>query len=337
MFSDTFLGVDLLLETTNDLKYVGDMADRIKIDTLTIRNKLMEIEQQSEAERQSAIEKLRENFGLLVEDMIKELTKIGNKFRPNVAQNDSDLLVQLRVQRSRSRSSSEISGEVNSDSESRRKLKRLKKRRRLHKNQNEHSDSTNSSSNSDAASTRRNENGKPFVISQNIDDVMNGNANSNSANESIRKENDFLGFDDNYEIDIKQEAILNESISSLNQLQTSQHKDTQNATETSNQRVSNVSRDEQMSVDENEDEDKDDERSTQINEKDNVKPESEKTAKLEQSNRAAQDDGDSDHSSSTTNLSDDLVDEEDEDVRKYVLNAYCLFFVRGFSYRIFNQ
>lgn len=290
---------------TNDLKIVDDIASRLKIDTTSIRNKLASIEKQSEVEKHSTMVKLRENLGLLADDMALQLRKIAHKLNPNKSHNESEqLLVKSRVQRSRSRSSSDSADEDNSNNESKRKFKKLKKRRKLHKTQAERSDSTDFSSNSEDASNksaRRKD--EPFIIAQDIDEVLNGNANSNSANESLRKENDFLGFDD--EIDIKQEATLNDSILSNPQ---SSLIETQNSTETSNIRLNEDLKDGHMSVDEDVDEKK------EIISKGDGKQDLQKNVN-QQSKSTIKRDADLDQSS-TSNLSED--DEEDEHIRRYV-------------------
>lgn len=215
-----FVDNDMVLVVRNDLKTVDDMANRIKVDTQLIQNKLTEVEKQPEADRPAGIEKLRENFALLVKDMANELTKIALKLRPNAAQTETD---------SSSRKLSDkmpkdrlVSESTDYDSDSYRKSRKLKRRRKLRRSQADVSDSSNLSSTSKNSRLHESEAKKfrsePEVISQDMDEILEA-PGSNKSNESISKENDFIGFEDVDEIDIgiKTEVMLNsESMSSQN-------------------------------------------------------------------------------------------------------------------------
>lgn len=194
-----------MIDIKNELKIIDEMADRIKIDAKSIGNQVTSIEGEPDNQRAIEVEKLRENLSLLVKDIAKELNKMAVKLSPAIiiesSHKPSETITNPQKAKRRNSSSDE-----ESHSHQSRKARKLKKRRKFHKIS---SSSTNSSSSEEPAK----ENGikdEPFVISQNIDELMNG-SRSNSAHESIHKENDFLGFDneDDIEIGIKTEVMLN--------------------------------------------------------------------------------------------------------------------------------
>lgn len=296
-----------MLELRSDLKAVDDIANRVTIDATSIRAKLANFENQSESERAQAVGKLRENLALLVDDMAKELTKMAIKLNPIKTSNETESPTKKPGDRmSKILSLSDSTDQDSDKSESRRKSRKLKRRRKIPKSQAELSDSTTDLSSKSEDMVDKGTGivkDEPFIISQNIDDLMNGNA-SNSANESIRKENDFLGFDnddDDFEIGIKTE--LNDTFSS--QLLTSQKPVSQS---------SNGPKDRDADSDE----------STEIIDHDKeLKAATEKTTE----NSAIESmEVDEDRSSSVASLSDnnDMInedddsDDDDEDIRKYV-------------------
>lgn len=301
------LGNVEVLELRSDLKAVDDIANRVTIDATSIRAKLANFENQSESERTQAVGKLRENLALLVDDMAKELTKMAIKLNPIKTSNETESPTKKPGDRmSKILSLSDSTDQDSDKSESRRKSRKLKRRRKIPKSQAELSDSTTDLSSKSEDMVDKGTGivkDEPFIISQNIDDLMNGNA-SNSANESIRKENDFLGFDnddDDFEIGIKTE--LNDTFSS--QLLTSQKPVSQS---------SNGPKDRDADSDE----------STEIIDHDKeLKAATEKTTE----NSAIESmEVDEDRSSSVASLSDnnDMInedddsDDDDEDIRKYV-------------------
>lgn len=164
-----------------------------------------------------------------MEDMAKELHKTAMKLNPKIMHKETELQLPTTLHKKMKTSQSDLS--VDENNEFRRK--KLKKRRKRQKSEPNNSNTTSSSSDDsvDKRSKRSENTDEPFVISQNIDELLNGNANSNSANGSIRKENDFLGFDD-IDIDIKSEGMLDESIT-LN-LPASQKESIQSTAETDN-------------------------------------------------------------------------------------------------------
>lgn len=210
-----------------DMKAVDDMANRISIDNASIRTKLTDIENQPDPTiRTQLVMKLRENLALLVADMANELNNIASKLDPKLRHNGIESIVQRPLDtKSKSRSFDDSSDENSDLSESRRKSRRLMRRRKVKKS-NLTNKSTDYSSSSDDYYTKnitKIKNEEPLVISQNVDDLMNENA-SNSANGSIRKENDFLGFDnDDFDIGIKSEVLLNESLLSQQTTNTNQN------------------------------------------------------------------------------------------------------------------
>lgn len=309
------LDIEEVIELRTDLKAVDDIANRVKIDATSIRAKLVNFENQSESERSQTVGKLRENLALLVDDMAKELTKMAIKLNPIKASIETQSSTQKTVERkSKSRFSDSTDIQDSDKSESRRKSRKLKRRRKVPKSLAELSDSSmDLSSNSEDMVNKGTAiiKDEPFIISQNIDDLMNGNA-SNSANESIRKENDFLGFDNDdddndFEIGLKTE--LNDTNSS--QLLTIQKPVSQN---------SNSSKDKDADSDE----------STEIIDHHDKQFKATKEKEKTTENSAIESmEVDADRSSSVASLSDnnDLIDEnddddddsdDDEDIRKYV-------------------
>lgn len=296
-------GKDVVLELRSELKSVDDIAKRVSIDVTSFQSKLMDIESKSDAERLQTIEKLRENLALLAEDMANELTKMSIKLNPNKPKNEIECsAIKVKDRKSKSRSLSD-SSDIDSDhSTSRRKLRKIKRRRKITKSQAElSSTSTELSSNSEDVVDRGTVNVKeePFVISQNMDDLMNG-----ASNESIRKQNDFHGFgdgdnddgaDDGFEIGIKTE--LNDTLSS--QLPTSA-KDASQSNGSPN------------------DKDADSDESTEIIDQ-NKEIEGEKKKPTENS-AIERMEVDAEHSSDLASHSDnddDDVEDSDEDIRRY--------------------
>ncbi|XP_031623433.1 transcriptional regulator ATRX homolog isoform X2 [Contarinia nasturtii] len=215
---------DLVAELQTELKSIDDMANRIATDTASIRSKLGDIEKQPQAEK--SISKLRVNLSLLVEDVSKELKKVAIKLNPTMASVESK-----RENKSENRSLSHSTDEDSDISKSRRKIPKLKRRRKKPKGNTSDSTALSSSSEDSFPVAKNDTMDEPFVVTQNIDDLINQNG-SNSANGSIRKENDFLGFDNvDFENGIKNEEQLSESISSQQQLS---DKD-QNKMDTSNE------------------------------------------------------------------------------------------------------
>lgn len=182
---------------TNDIKLVEDIALRISMDTKSIRNRLTNIENQSEKERRDAIREISQNFGLLVEHMANELNKTAINLNPTKA-NDTRISIQKspskKVKKLSRGSSSSLTDDDSTDSgeslSHRRMSRRTKRRRKLAKSR--ANVSSNMSSNSEDLPKRIKD--EPLNISQDMDDLVNGA--SNSANESLTKENDLLGFDD---------------------------------------------------------------------------------------------------------------------------------------------
>lgn len=217
------VGNDMVLVVRNDLKTVEDMANRIQVDTQSIRNKLTEIEKQAEAERPAGIEKLRENFSLLVKDMANELSKIALKLRPNAVQTETDSSDRkLSEKKPKTRLVSDSTDEDSDSHRIKRKLKHRRRKVRRSQADNIMSDSSNVTSTSKNSLLEQPKAKKfkeePEVISQDIDEILEA-PGSNKSNESTSKENDFIGFDDIDDIDIgiKTEVMLNsESISSQN-------------------------------------------------------------------------------------------------------------------------
>lgn len=190
------------------------MANRISIDITTMFGDLSEIQKKPETERSMAIDDLRKNVGLLVDDIAKGLTKIAIKFHPELVPTKAEAATQKTPDKRRTSQRSSDSTDDNSDSFER-KSRKLKKRRKVPKNHSDISDSMHVSSDSidsDADKDKAVDDVKkePFIVSQNLDDLINGTG-SNSANESIRKENDFLGFEnvDDFDVGIKREVMLN--------------------------------------------------------------------------------------------------------------------------------
>lgn len=195
-------------EINRSLKLAAEMGNRISSDVKSIQKSITEIDKVSEAERTKTIEKFGVNVGLLLDDVAKELNKIAIKLNPNLIPGRVDTATQKTPEKkSKSRVESDSTDEDNY-SESHRKSRKLKRRRKTRLNPSDISDSMNKSSSSEEYFSDKNAlnniKDEPFVISQNIDDLINGTG-SNSANGSIRKENDFLGFDDDIEIGIKTE------------------------------------------------------------------------------------------------------------------------------------
>lgn len=194
----------------NDIKFVEDIALRISMDTKSIRNRLSEIENQPEKERVDAIRAINQNFGLLVEDMANQLNKTALKLNPK---KPSDTTSMQKSPNKKARKLSRISSstedeESDSDESSshRRVSHKMKRRRKLARSR--ANLSSGASSNSEDL-PNRNIKDEPFVISQDLDELMNGT--SNSANESLTKEKDLLGFDhlNDMEVGIKTDAMLN--------------------------------------------------------------------------------------------------------------------------------
>lgn len=193
----------------------------MSVDAEKMRGRLVNIEKQSETERNDVIEKLRENLGLLIGDMANELTKLALKLNPKVyIENNKANIQKVADKKNKSRSVSDSSDEsnVNDHLLTPRKVKRRRKKARGAVSA---SGSTSSSSSSDERSVNKEKRSKPmsdepFVMTQDVDELMNCGT-SNSANESLTKENDFSGFADqvdDIEIGIKTEVMLNsESLS----------------------------------------------------------------------------------------------------------------------------
>lgn len=211
-------------ELKHGLDVVKDITTRMSVDAEKIRGRLMNIDKQPETERNDVIEKLRENFGLLIGDMANELSKIALKLNPKVyIENNKAKSQKVTDKKNKHRSVSDSNDESNSDDHllTPRKVKRRRKKPREAVGG---SGSTSLSSSSDERSLNKEKRPKPttdepFVMTQDVDDLMNCGA-SNSANDSLTKENDFSGFDDqvdDIEIGIKTEAMLNsESMSQRN-------------------------------------------------------------------------------------------------------------------------
>lgn len=294
-------GKDAVFELRSELKSVEDIAKRVSIDATSIQSKLMDIESKSEGERILMIEKLRENLALLVDDMADELTKMAIKLNPNRSSEEIESSAQkLKDRKSKSRSLSDSSDIDSDQSTSQRILRKVKRRRKITKSQAERSStSTDLSSNSEDVVDKGTLNVKdePFVISQNIDDLMNG-----ASNESIRKQTDFLGFgndddndDDGFEIGIKTE--FNDTLSS--QLPTSP-KNASQSNSSPNDKYADI-----------------DENSQIIN---NKGVEREKKQPTENSAIGSME-VNAEHSSSLASVSDnndDDVEESDEDIRRYL-------------------
>lgn len=196
----------------NDVKFVEDIALRISMDTKSIRNRLAEMENQPEKERLDAIREISRNFGLLVEDMANELNKTAVKFNPN---KPTDKSPNKKLKNWSHNSSSTEDELTDSDESSKQRLRKLKRRRKMTKSR--ANMSGENSSNSEELPNRIIKD-EPYIISQDFDDLMNGGT-SNSANESLTKENDLLGFDhvNDVEIGIKTEAMLNSEPAILSQ------------------------------------------------------------------------------------------------------------------------
>lgn len=291
-----------------DLRTVDNMANRLSIDVKLIQSRVTEINAQSETERQpEAIEKLRENMGLLVEHIAKELTQIAIKLNPKIAPTTVETATQKTPEKRPTSLSDSTDIEHNYANESSRKSRKLKRRRKLPKNHSDISDSMNVSSNSDGSFSDRNPTrnikDEPFVISQNLDDVINGTG-SNSANESIRKENDFRGFDnvDDNEFSIKTEVMLNSESLISNQ---------SNNEPNTSQTAMDVSK--EASLIEDPSNISEDDESTQIINYDDHEPEQSKNSAIKPADVSSSADSSSDH-----NILDDDDDDDDEDIRKYV-------------------
>lgn len=287
------------------------MANRLSIDVKLIQSRVTEIDAQSETERQpEAIEKLRENMGLLVEHIAKELTQIAIKLNPKIAPTTVETATQKTPEkRPTSQFSDSTDIEHNYANESSRKSRKLKRRRKQPKNHSDISDSMNVSSNSDGSfsdgNPTRNIKDEPFVISQNLDDVINGTG-SNSANESIRKENDFRGFDnvDDNEFNIKAEVMLN-SESLISNQSNNEPNTSQTAMDVSKE-ASSIEDPSITSISE-------DDESTQIINYDH-EPERPKDSAIKPTDVSSSADSSSDHNI----LDDDDDEDDDEDIRKYV-------------------
>lgn len=307
---------DVVVELRSELKAVDDIANRVSIDATSIRTKLKNIENQSEDERTQAIGKLRENLALLVEDMANELTKMAVKLNPSKATS----IQKVRDGKSKSRSVSDSTDADSGKSESRRKSRKLKRRRKIPKSQAGLSESTTDlSSNSEDMVDRgtRIVKDEPYVVSQSIDDLMNGNA-SNSANESIRKENDFLGFDNDdddgeFEIGIKTE--LNDTFPS--QVPTSE-KDVSNAGSKNNDNDSGKST-ELVNPDKHLEDDVEKSQSTENSAIENMEVDADHSPSV----ASLSEEGDGDEDEDNDLIDDD--DDDDEDIRKYAKTKIHLF------------
>lgn len=205
----------MVVEAKKQLKTVDDIANRISVDTKSIRDRLATIESQPEAERTDAIDKLRENFGLLIDDIANELTKIAVQLNPKLTRTEAAPNQKTHNKKERNHPMSDSTEEYECSEPIR--SRKFKKRRKVARSGRSVSGSSDLSSNSEESPLGKDKpktpENKPYVMTQNVDDLMNGGA-SNSANESLTKENDLLGFDD-AEIGIKTEIMLNsEQISS---------------------------------------------------------------------------------------------------------------------------
>lgn len=199
----------MLQTVKNDIKIVEDIAIRISMDTKSIHNRLADIENQPEAERLIAIREIGQNFGLLVEHMANQLNKTATKLNPKKESETASVLKSPIKKVKKSSRSSSSTGSDTTDSEGgssslRRISRKTKRRRKLARSR---ADASNTSSNSEDLPKRIKE--EPLVISQDMEDLMNGA--SNSANESLTRENDLLGFGhvNSMEVDKKTEAMLN--------------------------------------------------------------------------------------------------------------------------------
>lgn len=194
----------------NDIKIVEDIALRISMDTKSIRDRLSEIESKPEKERTDTIREINQNFGLLVEHMANQLNKTALKLNPKKASDTTSIQKSPNKKAKKSpRSSSSTEDEETDSGEStshRRSSRKMKRRRKLTRSR---ANASSSASSNSEDLPNRNIKDEPFVISQDLEDLMNGT--SNSANESLTKENDLLGFDhvNDMEIGIKTGAMLN--------------------------------------------------------------------------------------------------------------------------------
>lgn len=216
----TFADVDLVQMVQNDLKFVEDIALRISIDTKLIRGQMIEIQKKSEQEQIHAVRDMSENFGLLVADIANELSKTAIKLNPKTAPdtkaiNQQNSPIKRAKKWSHSSSSTDDEDTGSDKSSSHRKQSRKMKRRR--KVATSRASAPGTSSNSEKDLPHRNIKEEPLVISQDVHDLMNGGGASNSANESLSKENDLLGFDqlNNAEMHKELDEMLNSSKASL--------------------------------------------------------------------------------------------------------------------------
>lgn len=204
------LGDELMvLELKNELKKVEEMSDTIKTNTQSLSNRLITIETQPNDQRISATEQFRKGFAMFIEDVANELTQLAIKLNPKSKLNHKSNH-KLPSRRESSRSSNYSSDtEASNSNGSHRKSRRLKRRRKLPKSKADVAMSTDISSDGDNLVAKNTS--EPIVMIQDVDDLMNSGANSNSANESLSKENDLHGFDvtDEVEFGIKTELMLN--------------------------------------------------------------------------------------------------------------------------------
>lgn len=174
-------------EINRNLKLAAEMGNRISSDVKSIQKSITEIGKVSEAERTKTIEKFGINVGLLLDDVAKELNKIAIKLNPNLIPGRVDTATQKTPEKkSKSRVVSDSTDEDNY-SESHRKSRKLKRRRKTRLNPNDISDSMNKSSSSEEYFSDKNAlnniKDEPFVISQNIDDLINGTGSKHSGND----------------------------------------------------------------------------------------------------------------------------------------------------------
>lgn len=185
--------MDAVQTIQNDLKFVEDIALRISMDTKSIRNRMLEMQNQTEQERIDAVREIKQNFGLLVEDMASQLNKTANKLNPKKAIDTTSVQKSPMKRVKKYCSSTDDEDTDSGQSSSHRKLSRKTKRRRKIATSRGASAPDSSSNSEDLPVHNIKE--EPLIISQDINDLMNGGGASNSANESLTKENDLLGFD----------------------------------------------------------------------------------------------------------------------------------------------